>query len=250
MSILTRPYGEIYFESYGEGYPVLLFAPGGLLSRVEMWHALDGGVTQLWVDWTQALLAAGFKAIAMDQRNAGHSRTDIAIDHGWDNYAEDHLALMDHLGFDKFHVLGGCIGVSFALKLIKLVPERVSAAILQNPIGRDLQHANFFPETHMEWGRKLRAARPELSEDAIDGLSRNLWVGDFVFSVDRAVARTCPAPTLLMPGNDIPHPASISKELARLLPGVEVLNDWRGPDYLSQQETRVVKFLRRNTPGN
>jgi pimeloyl-ACP methyl ester carboxylesterase len=250
MSSLTRPDGEIYFESHGEGYPVLLFAPGGLLSRVEMWHALDGGVTQLWVDWTQALPAAGFKAIAMDQRNAGHSRTDIAVDHGWHNYAEDHLALMDHLGFDKFHVLGGCIGVSFALKLIKLTPERISAAVLQNPIGRDLQHTNFFPDTHTEWGRKLRAERPELSEDAIAALSRNLWVGDFVFSVDRAVARTCPIPTLLMPGNDIPHPSLISKELSALLPGVEVLDNWRGPDHLSQQETRVVEFLRRNTPRN
>jgi pimeloyl-ACP methyl ester carboxylesterase len=248
MSILTRPDGEIYFESYGEGYPVLLFAPGGLLSRVEMWHALDGGITQLWVDWTQALPEAGFKVVAMDQRNAGHSRTDIAVDHGWHSYAEDHLALMDHLGFDRFHLLGGCIGVSFVLKLIKIAPKRVSAAVLQNPIGLDLQHANFFPDTHREWGRKLCAARPELSEDAIDGLSRNLWAGDFVFSVDRAVARTCPVPTFLMPGNDIPHPSLVSKELATLLPGVEVLNDWRGPDYLSQQKTRVVEFLRRNTP--
>jgi hypothetical protein len=45
MASLTRPDGEIYFDSYGEGYPVSLFAPGGLLSRVERWHALDGGVS-------------------------------------------------------------------------------------------------------------------------------------------------------------------------------------------------------------
>lgn len=250
MSILVRPDGEIYYEAQGTGYPVLLFAPGGLLSRAEMWHALDGGITQLWVDWTRALPAAGFTAIAMDQRNAGRSRTGIEADHGWQTYAADHLALMDQLGFEKFHALGGCIGVSFCLKLIELAPKRVSAAVLQNPIGRDPGHPNFFPDTHAEWGRELRSTRAELAEAAIASLSGNLWLGDFIFSVDREVARTCPVPTLLMPGNDIPHPSVISEELATLLPGVEVLSDWRGPDYLKEQETRVLQFLRKNTPPN
>jgi pimeloyl-ACP methyl ester carboxylesterase len=72
---LIRPDGEIRYQSYGTGYPVLLLAPGGLRSRAEMWHTLDGGITRLWVDWTQALPDAGFTAIAMDQRNAGSSRT-------------------------------------------------------------------------------------------------------------------------------------------------------------------------------
>jgi hypothetical protein len=36
--------------------------------------------------------------------------------------------------------------------------------------------------------------------------------------------------------------------LAALLPGVEVLTDWRGPEYLDLQQTRVVRFLRGNTP--
>jgi pimeloyl-ACP methyl ester carboxylesterase len=250
MSVLTRPDGAIFYELYGSGYPVLLFAPGGLRSRAEMWHALDGGITQLWVDWTLLLPAAGFCTIAMDQRNAGKSRTAIAADHGWHTYAADHLALMDHLGFEKFHLLGGCIGVSFCLKLIELAPERISAAVLQNPIGWDPEHPAFFPDHHVEWGRELRTVRPDLAEDAITALSRNLWVGDFIFSVDREVARTCPVPTLLMPGTDIPHPFSASQELASLLPGIEVLSDWRGPDYLKPQETRVVQFLKRNTPPN
>nr|WP_294554404.1 hypothetical protein [uncultured Rhodopila sp.] len=37
MPVLTRPDGEIYYETFGEGFPVLLFAPGGLRSRMEMW---------------------------------------------------------------------------------------------------------------------------------------------------------------------------------------------------------------------
>jgi hypothetical protein len=53
---------------------------------------------------------------------------------------------------------------------------------------------------------------------------------------------------MLLPGTDIPHPAATSTELAALLPGVEVLAEWRGPGHLEQQRSRVVDFLRRMTP--
>src|SRR5258708_5142262 len=105
MPMLARPDGEIYFQVYGAGYPVLLFAPGGLRSRMEMWPAPADGPPRPWVDWTQALPAAGFAAVALDQRNAGRSLTEIRADHGWHAYAADPPALMDHSGCDRFHIL-------------------------------------------------------------------------------------------------------------------------------------------------
>ena len=60
MPVLKRPDGEIRFEVHGEGWPVLLFAPGGLRSRMEMWPAPVEGPPRPWVDWTKALPAAGF----------------------------------------------------------------------------------------------------------------------------------------------------------------------------------------------
>ena len=47
-----------------------------------MWSAPAGGPPRPWVDWTRALSAAGFTAIAMDQRNAGLSLAEIRADHG------------------------------------------------------------------------------------------------------------------------------------------------------------------------
>ena len=248
MPVLARPDGEIHFETYGKGYPVLLFAPGGLRSRIEMWTSPPGGPARPWVDWTRALPEAGFAAIAMDQRNAGQSVADIRADHGWHTYAEDHLALMDHLGFPRFHVLGGCIGGSFCLKAVELAPRRVTAAVLQNPIGLNPEHPDYFPNGHAEWSREQRAARPALEEAALAGFGRNMWDHGFVFCVDRDFVRRCPVPTMLLPGTDIPHPAVTSAELAALLPGVEVLAAWRGPEHLEQQRSRVVDFLRRHTP--
>src|SRR3954468_13187008 len=157
MPMLRRPDGEICYEVHGSGFPVLLHAPGGLRSRAEMW-----GGTRPWVDWTHALPAAGFTAIAMDQRNAGASRSAIAADHGGDTYAADHRALMDHLGFGRFHVLGGCIGGSFCLKAIEAGQGRVAAAVLQNPIGRHPEHRDYFETSHAEWSAEQLAARPEL----------------------------------------------------------------------------------------
>lgn len=248
MPRLQRPDGEIQYEVHGAGFPVLLFAPGGLRSRAALWSAPAEGPPRPWVDWTKALPAAGFTAIAMDQRNAGGSEAEIRADHGWHTYTADHLALMDHLGFERFHVLGGCIGGSFCLKAIETAPAPIAAAVLQNPIGLNAEHPDYFPDSHAEWSREQRAARPHLSEEALAEFGRTMWGRDFVFCVDRAFARACPVPTFLLPGTDIPHPAATSAELAALLPGVEVLADWRGPEHGAVQEARVTAFLRRHTP--
>lgn len=249
MPFLERPDGRIHYEVHGQGYPVLLFAPGGLRSRMEMWPAAPGGPPRPWVDWIKALPRAGFAAIAMDQRNAGLSKADIKADHGWNTYTADHLALMDHLGFKTFHTLGGCIGGSYCLNAIAMAPGRITAAVLQNPIGLHPTEKNYFPDHHAEWSREHLAVRPELKEPDLAAFGRNMWDRDFVFCVDRAFVKTCPAPTALLPGTDIPHPAATSAELAALLPGVEVIDPWRAPEHLAEQERRIVAFLNRHTPG-
>ena len=144
MPVLKRPDGEIHYEEYGQGYPILLFAPGGMRSRAEMWHDPAGGPPRPWSDWTQSL-AGSYRVIAMDQRNAGRSRTAIEADHGWHTYAADHLALMDHLGFRQFHTLGGCIGGSFCLKLCEVAPDRVDRRGAAEPDRIASRSSGIFP---------------------------------------------------------------------------------------------------------
>ncbi len=247
MPVLRREDAEIYYEEYGQGFPILLFAPGGMRSRSEMWHSPPGGPPRSWNDWTE-VLAGHFRVVAMDQRNAGRSRAGIAADHGWHTYAADHLALMGHLGHQRFHTLGGCIGASFCLKLCEMVPQRVASAVLQNPIGLHPEFPEYFPEGFVEWTHEQCAVRPELDEVAMRGFGRNMWGGEFVFSVSRDFVRRCPVPTFLLPGSDKPHPAATAAELAVLLPGVEVLQDWKGPEHLDAQCSRVLEFLEKHTP--
>jgi pimeloyl-ACP methyl ester carboxylesterase len=249
MPVLKRVDAEIYYEEYGRGYPVLLFAPGGMRSQMGMWHKPENGPPRAWNDWTEVLSAAGYRVIAMDQRNAGKSRGAIAATHGWHTYAEDQLALLDHLGIARCHVLGGCIGSSFCLTLCAMAPQRLAAAVLQNPLGLNPEFPTYFPDGFAEWANEQRAARPELDAAALAAFGRNMWGGDFVFCTGRDFVARCTVPCLVLPGDDKPHPTATGLELAAQLPGAEMLRDWKGPAHLDEQRRRVLGFLERHTPA-
>ena len=246
MPIFERPDAEVYYEVQGSGPPLLLFAPGGLQSRIERWRFTPAtpGERRPRIDPTVDLTDR-FTVIAMDQRNAGQSRASVAADHGWHTYAADHLALMDHLGHQRFLVMGACIGGSFDLKLCQVAPERIAAAVLMNPIG--LHENRAFWETMVgNYGATVRQRDPSVSEDAIGRFGANMFGGDFVFSVDRDFVRGCRTPLYLMPGKDTPHPAATSAEIARLAPDIEVHQDWDGADHVAESVRRISGFLSRH----
>jgi pimeloyl-ACP methyl ester carboxylesterase len=249
MPKLLHDGAEIWYDRQGKGFPVLLFAPGGMRSRDEMWHSPPGGPQRSWNDWTQVLPAAGYSIVSMDQRNAGRSRAPIGAYHGWHTYAADHLALMDHLGIQRFHMLGGCIGASFCLRLCQDAPSRVAAAVLQNPIGLNPDALGYFPDGFAEWAQEQCADRPDLDPAAVSAFGRNMWGGDFVYSVGRDFVGRCQTPCIVLPGNDVPHPAVVGEELGRLLPKCEYLKDWKGPAHLAEQRERVLGFLAQHTPS-
>lgn len=249
MPTLNRDGAVIHYDVHGSGFPVLLFAPGGMRSRDEMWHAPASGPARYWNDWTRVLPEAGFQAISMDQRNAGRSRAPIKATDDWNTYAADHLALMDHLGHQTFHTLGGCIGASFCLKLIEVAPQRTKAAVLQNPIGVHPEKPTHLYDAFKDWAKEQHAARSDLDAAAVQAFGRNMWDRDFVFSVDRDFVRRCTTPCLVLPGDDIPHPAVTGAELAALLPNREHLKDWKGPTHLEAQKQVVLAFLEKHTPA-
>jgi pimeloyl-ACP methyl ester carboxylesterase len=238
---------SIYFEEYGSGYPLLIFAPGGLRSQIGAWRRSPARPDRPppWMDPTREL-ASDFRVIAMDQRNAGRSVAPIRADDDWGTYACDHLALLDHLGIARAHVMGGCIGSSFSLRLCRDAPERISAAVLQNPIGLSENRA-LFAENFQAWRESIREMHPDVDPHVLEQFEENLHVTDFVFSVTREDVRRCNVPLFVMPGDDGPHPAPIGEEIARLAPRAEILTNWKGPKYLDDAIARVRDFLKRNT---
>jgi pimeloyl-ACP methyl ester carboxylesterase len=243
MPMFKRPDAELYYEVHGSGFPILLFAPGGLKSAAGFWSLPNAP----WMD-PRTALSDRYTVVAMDQRNAGQSIADVKPDHGWHTFAADHFALMDHLGFGKFHVMGGCIGGSYCFEAIEHDASRIGAAVRQNPIGLG-DNRDTWDSSVKEYGETVRARDPSIAAEAVESFGRNMFGGDFVFSVTRDFVKTCATPLFLQPGTDKPHPAATSAEIAALAPDIEVQQDWRGPVHLNESIRRVRTFLDRTTPG-
>src|SRR2546428_11680243 len=99
MPLFKRDDIQLYYEEHGAGFPVLLIAPGGMRSAASFWERTP------WNPIEQ--LASQYRVIAMDQRNAGQSVAPIRATDSWHVYTADQLALLDHLGVERFHVAGG-----------------------------------------------------------------------------------------------------------------------------------------------
>ena len=158
-------YGDvsIFYEEYGKGFPILTFAPGGLLSTIDFWSRPASPVNPT------TEFASEFRVIAMDQRNApGKSRAPITAQDGWHSYTADHLALLDHLGIDQCHLYGQCIGGPFILSLLKAAPERFPCAVLAQPIGRVKPELPPRGGLFNTWAEGLKGDHPEVTEAVLD----------------------------------------------------------------------------------
>jgi pimeloyl-ACP methyl ester carboxylesterase len=232
----------IYYEEFGRGFPILTFAPAGLQSTIAVWR---GGTAP--IDPTTEL-AGSFRVIAMDQRNAGgRSRAPITATDGWPTFTADHLALLDHLGIERCHLYGQCIGGSFILSLLKAQPGRVAAAVLAQPIGRVGPMPAGRTPRFQAWADSL-TDHPEATPAVLDAVYRSLYAAGFVYCVDRAFVATVTTPCLVLAGNDEAHPFPISEELASLLPRAEFVAEWKSGAALTSARTRVAEFLTKHTP--
>jgi pimeloyl-ACP methyl ester carboxylesterase len=232
---------SIHYEEHGDGFPLLLLAPGGMNSTIEWWAraAFD----------PIAAYARDFRIVAMDQRNAGRSTGPLDVQDPWGSYIGDQLALMDHLGLRRFHVLGCCIGCSYALGLSERAPGRVASAVLEQPIGFVADNRELFANMWREWAGQLGARRADIDPATLESFGTAMWGGEFVLSVSRDFVRSCPTPLLVLPGIDPFHPGPIGHEVAELAPDAEVVDPWKdSPEHIAQAVERVRDFLRRHTP--
>lgn len=244
MPIAHLPNGSrLHYERQGTGPAVLALAPGGLRSRAALWRQTHDGRARPWPD-PVALLAPYFDVIAIDQRNAGQSWAPLRASDGWDAYADDHIQLLDALGIERFHILGACIGPSFALKLIERQPQRVRSAVLQQPIGYTDDNAALRHASFQEWAEGLAALGHQADPAVLAAIERNLFgSADFVFSVSRDSVRRSTTPLLILPGDDARHPAKTADELRALRPDAQWLSPWQGVDHAQAYAQTVLGFL-------
>ncbi len=241
MPTIERNGASIYYEEYGNGFPLLAFAPAGLFSTIAVWDTAMAPVKPV-AEWS-----ANYRVIVMDQRNAGgRSRAPLTAQDGWHSYAADHFAVLDHLKIDRCHLFGQCIGGSFIFSLLKAQPQRFASAIIAQPIGRMGPFNPARPARFNEWSKGL-ADQP--GEAALDAFYQNLYSAGFVYSADRAFVADVQQPCLVLAGNDDAHPRPISDECAKLLPNAEYVTEWKSGAPLEAAKTRIKDFLAQHTPG-
>jgi pimeloyl-ACP methyl ester carboxylesterase len=242
MPSFTHHDATIYYEEFGRGFPLLTFAPAGLMSVIDVWNRPAAPVNPI------KEFAADFRVIAMDQRNAGgKSRAPISAQDGWHSYLADHIALLDHLGIDQCHLYGQCIGGPFIMSVLKAQPQRIACAVIAQTIGRvgampPTRSANF-----EAWVKTLKG-HPEATDEVLESFYQNLYGPGFVYSVDRAFVSSCQAPCLVLAGNDAAHPFAISEEVAKLLPHAEFIPEWKEGAPLAAAKVRMKQFLADHTP--
>jgi pimeloyl-ACP methyl ester carboxylesterase len=235
---------RIHFEEQGKGFPLMLIAGGGLNSSIELLRR--GDPFDPYAEFSNE-----FRCIGADLRNAngGQSSGPLEVDRPWDAYTDDHLGLMDHLGIDKFMVLGFCIGGPFIWNLLERAPNRVVAAVLAQPSGSRPEARDLFYDNNMKgWGPALTARRPDVTMDTVDRFLTRMYRtnADFVFTVTRDFVKTCQTPVLILP-DDIPaHPYAVAMEAAMLAPEAQVsIYPWKEPkDRIPLAIRHIRSFLR------
>ena len=165
MGIYEKGDVRIHYEEAGSGFPLLLIAGGGLNSSI-------AGITGSYPPFNaMAEFKNEYRCIAFDLRNAppGQSTGPLEIDRPWDSHTDDQLGLMDHLGIDKFMVLGFCIGGPFIWNLLKRAPERIVAGVLAMPSGSRPEMRDLFYDNNMKgWAPELLKRRPDLTMEMVE----------------------------------------------------------------------------------
>jgi pimeloyl-ACP methyl ester carboxylesterase len=243
MSFYEKGPVRIHYEEAGSGFPLLVIAGGGLNSTI-------AGLATHPFDPIKEFKGE-YRCIAADLRNAnsGQSSGPLEIDRPWDSHTDDQLGVMDHLGINKFMVLGFCIGGPFIWNLLKRAPDRVVAAVPAQPSGFRPEMPTLSYDTNMTgWGPELVKRRPDITMEMVEKFLTKMYRTnpDFVYTVTRDFVRNCQTPVLILP-DDIPaHPYAVAMEAAMLAPKAEVsIYPWKEPkERIPLAVRQIHSFLR------
>ncbi len=214
---------RIRYEEAGSGFPLFIIYGGGLNSKV----TYANGPFDVFAEFKSE-----YRCISMDLRNAngGQSTGPLDFDDPWNAHTSDQLGLLDHLGVDKFFVMGFCIGNPLIWNLQKRVPGRIVAAVSAQPSGVDPNLPGFFIKNNLKtWAPGLIASKPEFTMEMVNRyLDKMYGTVDFVLTATRDYVRNCQMPLLVLPDNTDAHPYATAMEMVHTAPNSQVsLYPWK-----------------------
>jgi pimeloyl-ACP methyl ester carboxylesterase len=181
---------EFEYETYGEGEPLLLV--NGFSVQLTRWPP----------GLVEALVAAGFRVVAFDNRDVGLSSKldsegvprmdqvatgEVAAPYGLTDMADDAAALIEALGLGAAHVVGMSMGGMIAQQVAIRHPAsvRTMTSVMSTTSAGDLPIPE--PSAAAVLAQPARATPEQRIEQSIEA-GRVLW-GDSPFPFDEVEAR-------------------------------------------------------------
>jgi pimeloyl-ACP methyl ester carboxylesterase len=118
------------YEVSGSGPPLLMFSPGGFDATLEKWSTLGVYARTKMMDH----LPKHYRCIVFDRRETGQSggRVERVT---WVHYAAQGRDLLRHLGIDRAHIMGGCMGCGPVAAFGAAFREATRSMVLYWPVG-------------------------------------------------------------------------------------------------------------------
>jgi pimeloyl-ACP methyl ester carboxylesterase len=174
------------YEMVGSGPPLLMFSPGGFGATMGNWRT-QGIYRRLRL---LDVLPEHYTCIVFDRRESGESGGRVERLR-WESYAAQGLGLLDHLGVERAHLMGGCVGCSIVTTLAVAHPSRVAGMVLYSPAGgpryRLMQHARLGQHAAYVAAHGLGGV-VELARSTAEGYSQDPRVGPWVTVIRRDAA--------------------------------------------------------------
>ena len=160
-----------HYEVVGEGPALLLNAPGGFDATLDKWR------TQSVYQRVKLLdhLPKYYRCIVFDRRECGRSGGRVeAIT--WAHYARHAKELLAHLGIERAHIAGGCMGCSVAMAFGVLYPQTTLSLLLWWPVGG----AKYRIKAHQRFADHLGFVK----ENGLDGVVAHVQKEGKAFNAD------------------------------------------------------------------
>jgi len=160
-----------HYEVLGDGQPLLMYAPGGFDATIEKWRTQGVYARVKLLEH----LPKRYRCIVFDRRECGASggRVELIT---WAHYARQGKALLEHLGVERAHVMGGCMGCSCVMAFAVAYPQATLSMLLWWPVGG----AKYRIKAHERFAQHLAFVR----EQGMDGVVAHVRKEGKAFNAD------------------------------------------------------------------
>lgn len=160
-----------HYEVVGEGPALLMNAPGGFDATLDKWRTQGVYQRVKLLDH----LPKRYRCIVFDRRECGRSggRVEPIT---WEHYARHAKGLLEHLGIERAHIAGGCMGCSVAVAFGVAYPQATQSLLLWWPVGG----AKYRMKAHQRFAEHLAFAR----DAGLDGVVAHVNKEGKAFNAD------------------------------------------------------------------